>query len=116
MPSIGFTGIKFCHIGDKEAKMRACRREDMKNREQTYRKRLSSSNIFQTPSYRDLYETFYFYFIFIFPYQAHTLTLIQTYGHSYIHRYIIIYIIYFSNVVLLLIFVDVPDCTTVCMF
>lgn len=107
MPSIGFTGIKFCHIGDKEAKMRACRREDMKNREQTYRKRLSSSNIFQTSSYRDLYETFYFYFIFIFPYQAHTLTLIHT---------IIIYILYFSNVVLLLIFVDVPDCTTVCMF
>lgn len=107
MPSIGFTGIKFCHIGDKEAKMRAYRREDMKNREQTYRKRLSSSNIFQTSSYRDLYETFYFYFIFIFPYQAHTLTLIHT---------IIIYILYFSNVVLLLIFVDVPDCTTVCMF
>lgn len=39
MPSIGFTGIKFCHIGDKEAKMRAYKREDMKNREQTYRKR-----------------------------------------------------------------------------
>ena len=107
MPSIGFTGIKFCHIGDKEAKMRAYRREDMKNR-----KRLSSSNIFQTSSYRDLYETLYFFF----PYQAHTLTLIHTYGHSYIHRYIIIYILYFSNVVLLLIFVDVPDCTTVCMF
>ena len=114
MPSIGFTGIKFCHIGDKEATMRAYRREDTKNREQTYRKRLSSSNIFQPPSYRDLYETFYFYFIF--PYQAHTLTLIHTYNHSYIHRYIIIYMLYFSNVELLLIFVDVPDCTTVCMF